>query len=228
MMTLFCIVCTLVGESGETVRYLRPAGGKWQTECTFTLRQEKTGATIESTTFRGQTRLTVRARYDGAKRLIAAEVLLLGGAGKKVATVQAADGKAKVLRAGQSAQEFDVPSHVIVTSAPDWTDTFLLCKRYDRKKQGKQSFACLWVHPVQPSQRLTFTIERVGADAITHAGRKVALDRHTIRLRGNSAYVAWADASGRMIKLVPMPYKDGATNWLIADGYEKSAAGLRP
>ena len=59
-------------------------------------------------------------------------------------------------------------------------------------------------------------------------GKKVALDRYTLRIRNNSAYAAWADADGMMIKLVPLPYKADAKNWLVREGYEKSAAGLRP
>jgi hypothetical protein len=153
----------------------------------------------------------------------------LGGDGmKKTATVVVADGKAEVLRGALPDQDFDVPKGVIVTSAPDWTDTFLLCQRYDPLKGGKQSFPGLWIHPEQASQRLTFAIERIGDAAIEHAGKKQKLDHYTIRLRGNSAYAAWADAHGLMIKLVPLLFKEGATNWLVLDGYEKSTATLWP
>lgn len=212
----------------ETARYLRPAGKGYATECVFTLKQTKGGPRIESVTERGKTRLTVTADYDCKNRLMNAKALLRVGEETNAATVTVKNGKAKIERAGRPAQEFDVPAGVIVTSAPDWTDTFLLCRRYDRKAGGKQSFAGLWIHPVQPCQRLTFTIERHDAVAITHAGKKVTLDRYTIRLRGNSAYAAWADAAGKMIKLVPLPYKENAANWLVAEGFEASTAPLRP
>src|SRR5262249_3731411 len=97
-----------------------------------------------------------------------------------------------------------------------------------RHKGGKQQFAGLWIHPVEHSQRLTFAIERHGADMIEHAGKKLKLDRFTIWLRGNSSYAAWVDADGKMIKLVPLPFKENAMNWLVLEGYEKSAAGLPP
>ena len=135
-----------------------------------------------------------------------------------------ADGKATVERPGQKAQEFEVSPGVIVTSAPDWTDTFVLCRRYDRAKGGKQSFPGLWIHPEQAAHAPVFAIERTGEDKVEHAGKELKLGRYTIWLRGNSRYTAWADDAGRMIKLLPLPSKDGATNWLVLDGYEKSAA----
>ena len=118
-----------------------------------------------------------------------------------------------------------MPKGVIVTSAPDWTDTWLLCRYYDRPKGGKQEFAALWIHPEQPAQRLNFSIERVGKQTIEHNGKKQELDRFTIRIRNNSEYIAWADDQGRMIKLMS---KNNAGTDLVLEGYEKSAAKLRP
>jgi hypothetical protein len=214
---------------GESVRYLRPSGKEFVFECEFTLRKTKEGSSIESTTVRAKTRLTVSARFDDRDRLTAAEAMLVTGDQKKSATVTVSDGKATVQRPGQKPQEFEVPPGVIVTSAPDWTDTFLLCRRYDRTKGGKQSFPGLWIHPEQAAQRLTFAIERTGEDKVEHAGKELRLGQYTIWLRGNSRYAAWADDAGRMIKLLPLPAKEGATNWLVFEGYEKSAGvrGLR-
>lgn len=211
----------------ETSRYLRPAGKAFATECEFTLKRAESGSSVESVTFRGETKMTVTARYDAEERLTAAVVILWTKDQKSTATVGVAAGKATVKRDAQPILEFEVPKGVIVTSAPDWTDTFLLCRRYDRQKGGKQHFAGLWIHPVNASQRLTFAIERSGAATIEHAGKKLKLDRFTIWLRGNSSYAAWADHEGRMIKLLPLPAKENAMNWLVRDGYEKSAASLR-
>jgi hypothetical protein len=47
-------------------------------------------------------------------------------------------------------------------------------------------------------------------------------------LRGNSAYAAWADAEGDLIKLVPLPFNAKAANWIVRERYEKSVAELRP
>ena len=216
------------GESVDRVRYLRPAGKEFVPECEFTLRKTPTGSSIESVTSRGKTRLTVVSRYDERDRLTGAEATLVRDDTKATVTVVMSEGKASVRRPGQKAQEFEVPAGVIVTSAPDWTDAFLLCRRYDAKKGGKQSFPGLWIHPEQAGQRLTFAIERTGEDTVEHAGKKLKLGRYTIWLRGNSSYAAWADENGQMIKLVPLPYKENASNGLVLDGYERSTSDLVP
>jgi hypothetical protein len=231
-LILFALPGVLSGDPAadrvETVRYVRPSGAGTAFECAITVKRTRTGSSVESVTERGKVRLTVSARYDDRDRLTAAEATLGRGDGAKTATVAVVEGKATVKRDGQAAQEFDVPPGTIVTSAPDWTDTVLLCRRYDRTKGGKQSFPGLWIHPEQAGQRLTFAIERAGQDSIDRADNKLKLDRYTIWLRGNSQYAAWADETGRMIKLVPLPYKEKAANWLVAEGYQKPAAGLWP
>lgn len=226
---LFALSTSLpAGDGVEKATYLRPAGKQFETECNFTLKRTKTGSAIESVTQRGKTKLTVTARYDANDLLAAAEAILLAGDQKKTATVTVQERKAKVERDGQPAQEFDVPAGVIVTSAPDWTDAWMLCRRYDRAKAGKQQFAGLWMHPVEPAQRLTFSIERQGDVTIEHGDKKQKLDRFTITLRGSSSYAVWANSEGQMIKLVPLPYKENAQNWLVLEGYEKSTLEMRP
>ena len=227
-LVLFALPGLFAADPAETVRYVRPAGGGTAFECAITVRRSKTGSEVGSVTERGKVRLAVSSRYDDRDRLTAAEVTLGRGAGAKSATVTVAGGKAKVSRPGQPAQEFDAAAGVIVTSAPDWTDAFLLCRRYDRKKGGKQTFPGLWIHPEQPAQAVTFAVERAGPDAIEHAGKKIELDRYIVWLRGGSRYAVWADGDGTMVKLVPLPYKEKAANWIVREGFEKSAAGLWP
>jgi hypothetical protein len=213
----------------ESTRYLRPSGrDRFVTECTFTVVRTFDGMTIKSVTERGKINLTVEASYDERKHLNAAKATLAVNEKTTTAIVTVTAGKAQVARAELPDQAFDVPTGVIVTSAPDWTDTFLLCKRFDRVQGGKQTFPGLWIHPEQNGQRLTFAIERRGADVIQHAGKPLTLDRFTIWLRGNSSYTAWANADGTMIRLVPMPFKEGALTGIVRDGYEKSASVLRP
>ena len=212
----------------EKGAYVRPSGKTFVFECEITIKKTKTGSNVESVTERGKTRLTISSRYDERDRLTSAEVIVVVDGKKKTAAVTAAEGKAKVQREGQAAQEFDVRPGVIVTSAPDWTDTWLLCRRYGRKAGAKQSFPGLWIHPEQACQSLTFAIEKDGQDTIEDTDKKLVLNRFTIWLRGNSRYAAWADENGKMIKLVPLPYKEGAMNWLVLDGYEKTAARLWP
>lgn len=199
----------------EAARYLRITPKGTAPECTFTVRPNS----IEAVTGR----LTVTSRYDGAGALLEAAAVL----GERKATVAAADGKARVTRPDAEPQEFDTPPGIIVTSAPDWTDTFRLCRFADRAKEGPQEFPGLWIHPDKPAQRLTFAIEKTGSAAIEHGGAKLELDRWAIRLRGNSRYVAWADAKGRMIKLVSLPFGEGATQ-LVLEGFEAAVATLKP
>ena len=212
----------------EKSRYVRPSAKAFLFECEVTVKKFKSGSTVESVTERGKLKLTVASRYDERDHLTAADAILENDGKKMTATVTTTDRKARVQREGKDAQEFEVRSGVIVTSAPDWTDAILMCRRYDVKAGGKQSFPGLWIHPEQPSQSLTFTIEKDGEESIDHAVEKLKLSRFTIGLRGNSRYAAWADTGGRMIKLVPLPYKENASNWIVREGYEKSAANLWP
>jgi hypothetical protein len=211
----------------ETVRYVRPAGETFAPECQFVIARTGTGWTITSTTERGALRMEVVTRYDAEDRPLAAKAVLTTRGGAQTATVEVKDGKATVRRQGQKPQEFDAPKGTLITSAPDWSDVFLLCRRYDRRRKGKQEFPALWVHPSQPARRLTFSVEWQGTDPVERDGKKVELGRFAIRIRDNSAYVAWADAQGRLVRLIPLPLKEAAPGF-TQKGYEKAAAGLRP
>jgi hypothetical protein len=221
----------------ETARYLRMSKSGTSPECAFTIERDGRGWSIHSVTERGNTKMEVLSRYGNIfaskdHHLVEADVSLSVGKDKKTARVsvkEAASGgdKAIVVRDGQKPQEFDLPAGVIVTSAPDWTDTFLLCRRYDRDKGGKQEFPGLWIHPLQPAQRPTFKVELQGANKIGHLGKPLQLDRLLIELRPKNQYVAWVDSAGRMIKLASLPFKDGGYS-LVLEGFEKSAAELRP
>jgi hypothetical protein len=212
----------------EKVSYVRLLPNKPAPECVFTLERHGEGRTIRALTERGSTRMTVKARYDGKDSLLDARAELREEDGTIVAQVEVTEGKAKVKRDGKEVQEFEVPKGVIVTSAPDWTDTFLLCRHYDRRQGGKQEFAGLWIHPEQPAQRLTFTAEKEGTDTIEHNGKKMELTRLLLRIRNGSEYTAWTDGDRRMIKLTALPLKEKGGTELVLEGYEKSAAGLRP
>jgi hypothetical protein len=210
----------------ETVCYVRRAGDRFATECTFVLTRHEKGWTITSRTERGSVQMEVEARYGPEDQLTAARALLTGGGKTATATVVVERGKARVTRPGQEPQDYAVPRGTIVTSAPDWSDVLLLCRRYDRRRQGRQEFPGLWIHPTQAPQRLTFSIERLGSDTIEHAGKKLELDRYLIRIRNQSGYAAWADTRGRLVRLIPLASKDN-TSGLTLQGYEQSAAGLR-
>jgi hypothetical protein len=203
----------------EKVRYRRQAGKQTASECTFTVQRSEQGWSIRSVTQAGKSQMSVSAQYDVMDRLTSATATLSSRDRTTTCKVEVVGGKVRVHREGKASKEFGVPPGVIVTSAPDWTDVFLLCRRYDRRRSGKQVFAGLWIHPEKEPLRLTFTIERKGADAIEHGGRKRQLDKFEIRLRNNDGYVAWADGSGRMIQLQPL--KPGAGYVLVQDTGDK-------
>ena len=58
-------------------------------------------------------------------------------------------------------------------------------------------------------------------------GARVELGRYAVRIRNGSAYVAWADARGRLVRLIPLPWQEAAPG-LTREGFAKAAAGLRP
>lgn len=215
-----CRTSPLAAPAPESLRYLRVTPRGVAPECAITVEPQSEGWTISSVT--GTLRLT--ARYDAAQHLVEAAARIGTGEPAKVDVV---DGRAKVLRPGRPAQDFDAPPGVIVTSAPDWTDTVRLCRLWDRARGGRQEFPGLWIHPEQPAQRLTFSVERTGGDEIRTDSVVLALDRLSIRLRENSAYLAWADPAGRMVKLVSLPFGTGSAVLVLAD-FEGPAAALRP
>ncbi len=232
MRSVACLACILgLGtvadglvpeQSSETFHYLRLTANSRRTECKIHVARSAKGWSISSVTGA----MLVETQYDVGDRLQTASAKLTKGAQTLLAQVTVAAGKGTI-KQEKTTREFEVPPGVIVTSAPDWTDTFLLCRRYDRAKGGKQEFAGLWIHPEQTCYRATFSIERKGTDRITHDGKELDLDRFVIQLRPKSLYAAWADAQGHMIKLVPMPWQKG-TYSIVREGYEKSAAALAP
>lgn len=184
----------LPAPSPETVRYLRVTPQRRVLECTFTIDRSAEGWSLRSLTGN----LTLLARYDPSNRLLEARAGLAGGPEKA---------------------DVDERPGVIVTSAPDWTDTFRICREWDRARGGRQEFPGLWIHPAQPTQRLTFSAEFVRRDG--------DLDVIGIRLRNHSPYRAWVDAAGRMIKLVSLPVKPGATV-LVLEGFDAAWEALPP
>src|ERR1051325_445764 len=188
----------------ERFRYLRAQGDGFATECKFVIARDKSGWSIVSTTDRGAIQMHVETRYDADDRPVSARVALTTHSVTKTATVQIKDGKATVRREGQPPAEFDAPKGTIITSAPDWTDVFLLCCRCDRQRKGKQEFPSLWIQPTPTALGLSFTIAREGGDAVEASGKKPELPRYAIRIRNNSGYTAWADSQGRLVRLIPL------------------------
>jgi hypothetical protein len=212
-----------VDEQAETARFLRPSGSDWASETEIELRETKDGLVIGSVTGGEMSKLKLVARFDSENRLVEATVTIERGDEKQTARVTVTDGKASVTRHNGEDTELDCPRGVLVTSAPDWTDAFLMARRYDRALGGKQEFPGLWIHPSQQPLRPTFTISREGSDAVKNQGELVQLDRYNITLRGGSRYVGWADARGRLIRLIPESAPRGG---IVRKGWEQAATLL--
>ncbi len=199
----------------EQVRYVRLARVDVP-ECSFEVASTAAGWRITSVTGA----LTVEARYGPGDELLDARASLDAGA---AASVVVAAGLARISRPGHPPQDFEVPKDVVVTSAPDWSDVFRIARRWKTSGPDRQEFAGLWIHPVQPAQRLVFRAERAGVAVLDG----LRLERLTIRLRGNSPYAAWVDPAGRLIKLASLPFTPSSTV-LVREGFEGAAAALKP
>lgn len=216
LVLLLLAGCRAAGSTApERVRYVRLTRVDLP-ECSFEVAPTAAGWKITSVT--GV--LTVEARYGADDELLEASAAMATGA---AAQVRCVDGRATVRRPGHPPQEFDVPKDVVVTSAPDWSDVFRIARRWKPSGPARQEFAGLWIHPVQPAQRLLFSAERTGVDVLDG----LRLERLTIRLRGNSPYAAWVDPEGRLIKLASLPFAASSTV-LLREGFEGSAAALKP
>lgn len=203
------------GEGKEVFRYLRPAGKAFALEASITVHTRKDGWSIESVTGTAAKAMTIHAHHLAAGRLREARAVLAGEGGKKEARVEVKGDVAHVQGEEGKVQEFPVGDRTIVTSAPDWSDIFLLCRRF-KPGSVKEEFQGLWIHPTQKAQAIRFTIEKEGTDTVERDGKRITLNRYRIQIRGPAPYRAWANEAGILIKLVPASGKGG----LIREGWE--------
>jgi hypothetical protein len=207
----------------QALRYLRLADNKFVLESEVSQARTRSGTAYVSRTVRPKERMTLTLRFDKDGKLEAAEALLDAQNRKRSAVLTFKGTRAELKRSG-GVTDFipKVGADVVVTTAPDWSDIFQLVRRYDRDKGKKQSFAALWIHPAQPAKRLTFTVQKVGDDDIDVKGKKITLGRFKIQIR-SGAYVAWADANGRVYKLM-VPGKPATA--VVLEGYQEETRGL--
>jgi hypothetical protein len=208
--------------SSTTLRYVRPSKEKFVLESRVTEFRTREGLTYSSLTDRGSVKMTLTIRLDDRQQVRDAEAVLETSKGKQSASVVFKQKEAVLTRQGKS-EILKVTPDVVVTTAPDWSDIFWVIRRYDRDKGGKQEFAGLWIHPVQATRQLTFTVEPEKDVTIEVDGKKLSLKRYRVTLR-SGAYLVWADRTGRVVRLMP-PGKPGAA--VILAGYEKATADLR-
>ncbi len=222
-LILGCVVCVAGPEAPQPLRYFRQAGDKWVLECEVKETRGKDGSTYVARTERPEETMTLRLGFDARGRVVSATAVQQIGKRQKTAAATFQASAARVRRTGlKDVSLAGVTGAAVVTTAPDWSDIFLLARRYDRKKAGRQTFPGLWIHPVQPPRGLTFTIEKRGRDAVTHKGKERRLDRYRIQLR-SGAYLAWADGRGVVYKLM-VPGKPASA--VVLEGYREATRGL--
>jgi hypothetical protein len=210
-------------EKPAPLRYWRPAEeGKFELEAEVTGRGTAGGITAVSTTPRDGGKMKVTVSYDAQGRLSGAEAALTTGKQTRKVTLTVQEGLALVKRGGVT-DLFPVTGDTVVASDPDWSDVFRLVRRYDPVKGGRQKFAALWMHPVEPPEPLTLTIEQLGTNKVTVDDRTVELSRYRVHRRGGDCLV-WADAAGFACKLLPAG--PGATP-VVLEGFEQATRDLK-
>ncbi len=224
---VYCLLGSLImGDASEQphpLRYLRQADGRFVLESEITETKSKGGTTFVSRTVRPRETMTLTLHFDARHRLTSARAVQ--EAGKESHTLAATfEGTTARLRrsTGEPETVAGVSGKAIVTTAPDWSDILQLARRYDRTKGGRQQFAGLWIHPVKPARKLTFTIEGVARDSVTRENKTFVLQRYRIRLRSGE-YLAWADGTGRVLKLMVPGKPAGA---VVLEGFQDVAGGL--
>jgi hypothetical protein len=219
------LLCVLAGrgaaEKPVPVRYLRPAGAAFVLESEVTRTTSREGSTTVSRTVRGTETMTLTVRRDSAGRVLRAEIVHERGKERKTASLDLSGRRAKITRDGTT-DLFKAPDNPVVTTAPDWSDVFDLARRYDAKRGGKQEVAGLWFHPTRPHLLLTFTVEKVGVDVVTLAGKEQQLDRFQVRLR-SGGYRVWA-RGGQVVRVLPAGAKAVP---VVLEGYEEATRGLK-
>lgn len=205
-----------------TLRYVRPAKDSFVLESKITLVTTRRGTTYASLTDRVSEKMTLTIQLTADHKVLHAEAVRETDEGRQSARVVFDENGAALTRRDET-ERLKVPADAVVTTAPDWSDVLWVILRYDRGKGGKQSFAGLWIHPVQATRQLSFDVTREKSEAVEVDGREVPLDRYRVVLR-SGAYLVWADRAGRVVRLMP-PDRPQAS--VILEGYEKATAKLR-
>ncbi len=209
----------------ETIRFLRVSGSEFVKESEIHLMQTEQSFVVTSITQRGEQTLTVNSRFDSNRTLVSAKVTLRRGERTQSASVIVTDRTARVLRDGNETNELACPGGVIVTSAPDWTDSFMAVRRYDLKGGTTQTFPGLWIHPPRPPLELTITLTLIGHDSVMLRNSSKILDRFLLVLRGGSRYLVWRNQQGQLVRLMPATKSSGG---IVLTGWELATRDLQP
>ena len=229
LVALSCGQSALLGadkqESSKTIRFLRVSGSEFVKETEIHLVRTQETFIVTSITQRGEQTLTVTSRFDSKNVLTSASLTLRQGNRVQSASVRVTDRTARVLRDGYETTELACPGGVIVTSAPDWTDSFMAVRRYDPKGSATQKFPALWIHPTREPLELTLELTRLGRDSVTLSNKSANLDRFLLVLRGGSRYVVWRNQQGQLVRLVPAMKGGGG---IVLTGWELATRDLEP
>jgi len=209
----------------ETIRFLRASGSEFVQESEIHFRQTLQNFVVTSITQRGEQTLTVHSQFDSNDRLVRASVTLRRGERAQSATVSVTDHTARVLRNGQETNELKCPGGVIVTSAPDWTDSVMAVRRYDPKGNTTQTFPGLWIHPTHGPLELTIKLTRLGQDSVMLDNSSRILDRLLLVLRGGSQYIVWRNQQGQLVRLLSAMKDHGG---IVLAGWERATRDLKP
>ena len=212
-------------ESSETIRFLRVSGSEFVKETEIHLVRTDNRLVVTSITQRGEQTLTVTSRFDSNQELTSAKVTLRRGQHSQSAKVSVTDQTATVVREGNETSELVCPRGVIVTSAPDWTDSYLAVQRFDLTGSPTQEFPGLWIHPTRKPLQLTIKLTRLGSDSVTRGNATEKLDRFLLVLRGGSRYVAWRNRQGQLVRLMTAIKGSGG---IVMAGWELATRSLKP
>jgi hypothetical protein len=210
-------------EKPAPLRYLRPEGDTFVLESEVSTTRAGDGTTTYvSRTERGAEKMTLTIRSDKSGRPLTAESVLEDRDGKKTANLDLQGPMAQFKRGGVT-DFFKAPADPVVTTAPDWSDVFLLVRRYDAAKGGKQDFNGLWFHPTKGLLKPTFTVEHLGGDKVKIGDKEVTLDRYQVKLRGGD-YLVWAEGKDRVCKILA---GDPKAVPVVLEGYETATRDLK-
>ncbi len=214
-----------VDESSETFRFLRVSGSEFVKECEIQLRRSAESLVVTSSTQRGKQRLTITSRFDSKDVLRSAKVTIQRGKHRQSATVSINHSTARVLREGKETNDLACPPGIIVTSAPDWTDSFMAVRRYDPAGDTTQEFPGLWIHPTREPLQLTLKLTHLGHESVKHRNKAENLDRYLLVLRGGSRYVVWRNQQRQLVRLVPATSGKGG---IVLAGWQQATRELNP
>jgi hypothetical protein len=215
------------GAKPTTLHYLISVDGEYKPESDVTITKTDKGTTCVSKTVQDKVSTMLSSNYGPDGKLTSAAVAIeeLPSGKSRAVTVLWHEGGTLEIKKKSGSDLMKVMGEPVVFTTPGSSDVVGLIGRYDLKKGGKQQFSGVWIHPAENCQTLKLTIEHVDdKETISVQGKKIALHRFVVRLRGGE-HLVWMDSDGVVIKIVKNQLKSPA---VVLDGYQEAAKGLGP